>query len=271
MKVILILSSLLCMTASLHAAFELPAYLPPAPDETKAVNNYTVADVFGVVFTNPKKLPAEHPYSGNKSKNKLATEWPGATDAHNIDLFLNYLFLTPRGQEEKAVMRNIYWILHEVMDVSDSDKVAAIIRVHSAQTDVTKKRKIAMCAAELFPYLMDVKLLALVRDLLDDDTVIKTVRPEGLRARVVTVRGETRKLCLSFILKKEVLDYKLAAADYPHINKENRPEAEYCKAMKNWMITNWNAITAAAFKAKANHLRNYRRPNIVIFNPKLPQ
>lgn len=270
MRILSIFSALFIFATPVCALGELPDYLPTAPDADKAVANYTVADVMGVVCTRQTKLPAGHPFSGNKAKKDLRTEWPGSTVANNIDQFLGYLLLTPNPKEEKAVRTNIYWILHEVMNVTDAEKSAAIIRVHNAQTDIAKKRKIAWFAAESFCSLMNADLLILVRNLLDDGSVLRSSKPEGLEPRVTTMRGEVRRKCLQFILHKNYLHMEpdLRPDDYPHINRGGRTEQEYCSAMKEWMIGNWALITAKVAQAKANPDRPRGNAWLKVFNPR---
>jgi len=274
MKILFVLP--LLFVNFLQAARQLPDYLPSAPSEQKAIADYTVADVVGVVFTSQNKLPNGHPFSGNKTKKDLKVEWPGSTNSNNIDQFLSCLLLTPNIKDEKTVRGNMYWILHEIMNVSDADKVAAIIRVHAAQVDVAKKRKIALLAGEVFPYLIDVNLLALLRDLLDDDFVIMQVRlmsdlPGGGGERTITVRGEVVRLCKKFILSGNMLNYTTVPSDSSQLNKGSRTEAEYCSSVKNWMVSNWSAITAKANEVKMNQNRKYKRPRLRVFDPRVAQ
>lgn len=274
MKKLFILSLLIVNFS--QAARPLPDYLPSAPSEQKMIINYTVADVMGVVFVNQNKLPNGHPFSGSKSKNDLKVEWPGSKNVNNIDHFLGYLLLTPNIKDEKTVRMNMYWILHEVMNVSNEDKVSAILRVHAAQTDVAKKRKIALFAGEVFPCIMDVDLLALVRGLLDDDFVIRRVRlmsdlPGGGGEMTITVRSEVVRQCKKFILSGNMLNYTATANDYLQLNRGERTDAEYCDAMKKWMESNWAAITTKANEVKLNQNRKYERPRLRLFDPRITQ
>lgn len=275
MKILTYILIPLCLSALAYAAEPLPNYLPSAPDASKDVSNYTAADVMGCVFTSRQELPEEHPFAiGGLEKSALKAQWPGAQTANNIDLFLNYLVLADDHKDEKVIRGNIYWLIHEVMGVPDVSKVDAIMRVYNAQNDATKKRKVAMFAAEVFPYLMDIQLLSLVKDLLSDDSVLRKSRlmidQPNKKEAVFTVRRTVRPLCLRFIIDPNILNMKpdLQPSDYPQINRGNKTEQEYCNSMQNWMTNNWSTITAKANAAKANQNRSYVRPSLRIYSPR---
>ena len=275
MKVFIQLFTLLYCSIWVSAADPLPQYIPSAPDANKNVSNYTVADVVGCVFTSKKELANGHPFAmGGLDKDALKTQWPGAQNANNIDLFLNYLVLVENRKDEKVIRGNIYWLIHEVMDVPNTSKVDAIMRVYNAQNNVTKKRTIAMFAAEVFPYLVDIQLLSLVKGLLSDDSVLRKVRlmidQPNKKEAVFTVRRTVRPLCLRFIIDPNILNMKpdLQPSDYPQINRGEKTEQEYCDSMQNWMTNNWSAITAKANVAKANQNRAYSKPSLRIYSPR---
>lgn len=267
MKIIMI-ATLAMSLLSAQAARELPDYLPSAPSVNKELINYTVDDIMGCICTNWRKLPELHPFKAENGESKLKEEWPGSKTATNIDLFLNYLLLAPDSRDEKVLSDNLYWIIHEVMDVPNADKASAIVRVYSAQNDAEKKRKIATFSGKVFPYLLDIGLLTLVRDQLDDDTVLKTIRPEGAEPRVITQRGEAKTMCRNFLLGKGFLEVEMMGADYQNIFREATTEEESCKRLKQWMLNHWGGITVKVSEAIAKPNRSYRKPVIRMFEPR---
>jgi len=265
---IMIIATLPLSLLSAKAARELPDYLPSAPSPNKEMSNYTVSDTMGCICTNWRKLPEHHPFKTANGESKLKAEWPGSKIATNIDLFLNYLLLAPNSRDEKVLSDNLYWVIHEVMDVPNADKASAIVRVYSAQNDAEKKRKIARFSGKVFPYLLDIRLLKLVRDQLDDDTVLKTIRPEGAKPAVITQRGIAKMMCRNFLLGKGFLEVEMMVADYQNIFKEASTEEESCQRLKQWMLNHWGEITLKVSEAIAKPNRSYRKPVIRMFDPR---
>lgn len=268
MKNVTLAAILLASCSAAFGARELPNYLPSAPQVDKMVTDYTVADVMGCVCTNWRKLPEGHPFRLKDGEAVLRSEWPGSKIASNIDLFLNYLLLAPDENDEGVLADDLYWILEGVMDVPNADKATAILRVYSGESDIGKRRRLAMFCGKVLPSIVDARLLEVVRDLLDDDTVLETIRPEGADPIVVTVRGKAKEMCKRIVMGKELLNIQMMGSDYSDIFGKSNTEEESCQKLKMWMNNNWEAIATKASEVGGKPNRTYRKPIIRMFEPR---
>jgi hypothetical protein len=161
----------------------LPAFIPHAPDKTKDLASYTASDVFSCVAT--AELPKGHPIEEILTVGplRLKAGWPGARDGTQIDAILNLVLdaTTPATKDDaRKALQDVRFVLHFVMDLADTAKADAIIRVAQQQTDPLKKRLMANLAADLFRELYDPRLLVFNLDFVDDATkFISPPRSEG--------------------------------------------------------------------------------------------
>lgn len=250
-----------------NAEVTLPSYIPNAPNAAKAVSDYTVADVMGCVCNLEKNLPAGHPFKVDDGEKILKTNWPGAKMPTNIDLFAEYLLATPvaltytlEGREEKYIAENLYWILEKVMDVSISEKSSALVRVYNNQTDSNKKRKIIQFCAKVLPSYGDIQLLSIVKNALDDDTIVRKIRAEEAPTINLTLRGEMLKVISNFIVQPKYLGCAMSQNDYEYIFTQATSELEKCVRFKSWMNAKSQEI-----EMKLNEFKN--RPNRIYVSP----
>ncbi|MEI7911633.1 MAG: hypothetical protein WCK77_18525 [Verrucomicrobiota bacterium] len=150
----LIAASFLGLSSLLAAALpQLPAFIPAAPDKTKALASYTAADVFSCVAT--AELPKGHPVEEILTVGPLRFKagWPGARDGTQIDAMLNLVLdaTTPATKDDaRKALQDVRFILYSVMDLADTAEADAIVRVAQQQTDPLKKRLMADLASELY-------------------------------------------------------------------------------------------------------------------------
>lgn len=171
----------------------LPAFIPNAPDKTKAVASYTYGDVFSCIATAVR--PEGHPIGNlyDQGNAKIKADWPGAKDATQVDAILNLILsaATPANKvDSKKALKDVQFILYFVMDLSDTVKTDAVVRVAGQQTDPLKKRLIADFAYDLFYDLYDPRLLRYIVEYVDDtEEFVIPQRQEGQFPQTVSVGG----------------------------------------------------------------------------------
>lgn len=242
-------------------------YLPQPPPADKAPASYSVQDVVGCAFSWRDALPNGHPFKGKDGIARIRAEWPGSKVATNIDAMLAYVFLASTPYEEDEVAEGIFWAVHELMDVSGSDKAAAVERTYLAQSDAVKRRQIAFVAGRIFPYLADMRLLSLLKDMLGNAATYRTERPEGGREIKTTVRRSAGAILRRLIFDKELLSLDLpgggvimSSADQEAIFADGLSEAASCSLFKDWIEGHWSELSSQAAKARALSERKYSKP-----------
>lgn len=246
--------------------------MPQIPPPEKQIADYTVQDIVGCVFGRNKTQPKEHPLRVKDPGAKLKAEWPGAKVATNVDIILPYILLAEKPVDDEEIGDGIYWILTKIMDVPNSDKAAAFARVYAAQTEQIKKRKVAFLAILLFPYLADERLLAPLKDMLDDVTVyqIRKIGDSG-RKKYTTVRNRAFFKIVGHLYDEDLLkvgfpdgQYLMDAAelDALNISADNMNEAAQCGILKTWLNAHWQEVVAkcAEARAKPDSERMYPTP-----------
>lgn len=236
--------------------FPRPAFFPSTPPTTKPIANYTAADVFGVTVTIPEQLPAGHPYAADKKYDaRLKTGWPGAKNLESIDALVQIALDAPaitkiRGRGEAKAWRalndawcNISYILREVMDVPESSKADALVRIVATQSDPMKKARAAEFASSMFPEFLDPRLLAYQKAQLDSPEVISFLRMEESPSIQYTARATARRMIL---IELKNLGLSLDTSLF-----ETSDESSGCAALKAWLTANWPQITTKCAEAKA--------------------
>ncbi|MCF7731700.1 MAG: hypothetical protein K9N23_08425 [Akkermansiaceae bacterium] len=241
---LLLVATALPVTAASPARMR-PAFLPNTPPAEKAISVYTPADVLGIVATRSDRLPKDHPYRVNGFTAGLKANWPGAKTGTSIDAMLlipvNAPEDTDRG-EIGSVWRNLLYILQRVMDVTDTDKADAVIRVFDAQTDPKKKARAAYFAASAFQDLLDPRLLMCQTHSLDDVTEIRSVDTTDEQLVMETVRRATIRF----------IEWQLEEIGF-EINPTwgQLDEAAHCAALKQWLTTNESLIVTKCAETRA--------------------
>ena len=249
-----------------HAAVTRPAFFPSTPPASKAIAEYSLADVVGIRSTVSNQLPANHPYLVEKPyKVWDRKQWPGAKDPTKIDelvqgildaasVHLPYTNPTDDWSDMDYTWKNVSIIINEVMDLEDSVKVDGLLRILAAQSDVTKRTRMRAFAATRFDWYLDPRLLELYKGMLDDSTAYteKDEMAEGVPRRSSTIRRDARSNIL-WTLNKTL-----------HMNVDEAPfkiadEAAGCAALKAWLTDNWAQVTAKCAEIKANPTL---RPNV---------
>jgi hypothetical protein len=225
-----------------------PAFLPSTPPEGKAISAYTASDVLGIISTDARQLPATHPFVlGKRFTAGIKADWPGASDATKIDALVQIILDAPETSKQREIeygWDNVRYVLHNVMDVSDSAKADALVRVAETQTDATKKVRAVSFAASMFSEYLDPRLLGYRKVELDDATVVSVLRTEESGAVSFTRRKEARRIILAD------LQFRLEMnVDHTPFNVGD--EAARCAALKAWLTANWANITAKCAEAKA--------------------
>jgi hypothetical protein len=244
--------------------------MPPIPPPEKKIADYTVQDIVGCVFGDNMAQPKEHPLRVKDPGAKLKAEWPGAKVATNVDLILPYILLAETPVDDGNIGDGIYWILFEVMDVSNSEKAAAFARVYAAQTEAVNRRKVAFLGRLLFPWLADERVLAPFKDMLDDATIYETRKVgERLPAMVTTVREEAFHVIIRCIYNDDLLrvgfpegQYLMDAAelDALRISDDKLNEAAQCGLLKTWLNAHWQEVVAKCAEARAEPKRIFSSP-----------
>ncbi len=249
-----------------HAAATRPAFLPSTPPASKAIAEYTIADVVGILSTVSDQLPTNHPYLVEKPyKSWDRKQWPGAKDPTKIDeliqgildaasVHLPYTNSRDDWSDMSYTWSNVSIIINEVMDLEDSVKVDALLRILAAQTDVTKRTRMRAFAAARFRWYLDPRLLELYKGMLDDSTAYteKDEMAEGVPRRSSTIRRDARDELL--LALNNDLDMNVDEAPF-----EIADEAAGCAALKTWLTGNWAQLTAKCAEIKANPTL---RPNV---------
>ena len=259
-KTILPILLLLSGLASISKAAPMPTpkarpdFLPSTPPAEKAIAAYTPGDALGAVITAEWKFPAGHPYTAANREEGLKTNWPGAKIATNIDEMVQFILaappadpsrFTPTSRMVNRSIENVRYSIINVMDVPDSAKADALVRVVTAQTDPQKRKQAVELAARMFDDLLDPRLLAYRMEGLDDLTTYKVQAfGEGPKTEF-----ETR-----WDVKRSILNSLIT---YLQMNIDKTPfktpdEAANCAALKAWLMANWTAIANKCAEVKVN-------------------
>lgn len=245
---------------------ERPAFFPSTPPASKAIAEYTLADIVGIRSTSSDQLPANHPYLVEKPyKGWSIKQWPGAKDSTKIDglvqgildsasVHLPYTNPTDDWSDMSSTWKNVSAVINEVMDLENSVKVDALLRILAAQNDVTKRTRMRAFAATRFDWYLDSRLLGLYKEMLDDPTTYteKNEMAEGVPRRSSSIRRDARAKIL-WALNKTL-----------HMNVSELPfniadEAAGCAALKTWLTDNWAQVSAKCAEIKADPTL---RPNV---------
>ena len=224
-----------------------PAFMPSTPPASKAITSYSAADLVGAVAT--REFPSDHPFSAVKSFKALKAEWPGAKNATQIDAMVQIVLEAPAATESREIntaFENVRYVIQEVMDVPDSDRSDAFVRLVNAQTDPLKKRRATGFAWSMFAELLDVRLLGFEKELLDDATEYTEQyrMAEGKPRRKSSIRTDAKRSIL-FTLKDTL---QMTIDETPFQTSE---EASNCAALKAWLADNWALINSKCIELKA--------------------
>ncbi len=148
---------------------------------------------------------------------------------------------------------NLSFIVSKVIDVSETDKIDALLRIVAAQTDPLKKARAREFAGSKFPEFLDARLLACQKDRLNDSLLFSSWREENSPAIKTTVRSEARRLIL-FELK--TLGFTLDISPF-----WTADEAASCAALKQWLTDNWAEVITKSAAAKVNPDRKVQTPS----------
>ena len=241
-----------------------PASMPSTPPATKTISNYTPADVLGLTMTDITQLPVGHPYLVEKKYSKvIKSDWPGAKTSTSIDAIAQIILDSPlivlvKHRDEnwdklEDAFDNLSFIVSKVIDVSETDKIDALLRIVAAQTDPLKKARAREFAGSKFPEFLDARLLACQKDRLNDSLLFSSWREENSPAIKTTVRSEARRLIL-FELK--TLGFTLDISPF-----WTADEAASCAALKQWLTDNWAEVITKSAAAKVNPDRKVQTPS----------
>jgi hypothetical protein len=249
------LSTMLAILLLNATAEPRPDFIPSTPPVSKAISDYTVADVLGVISTEIEQLPADHPYVVNKKYDKvIKADWPGAKISTNIDAMMQIVLdappvtdpQTPLADQIEGAWGNVEVFMHEIMDVPDTEKVDALLRTINAQTDNRKKSNSTIFAQSQFDKFLDPRLLALIIPKLNSARTYTELHKiaEGLPRRQLQVRREAKLLILGYLEDPVGMDINRAPF-------EVADEAAACAALKTWWTENLPLITAKCAEKKA--------------------
>lgn len=144
--------------------FPRPAFMPSTPPATKAIATYTATDMLGAVITS--EVPADHPFGAVKRLADLKSIWPGAKEKASIVAMVQIVLDAPADAAYKDIadsLRDVRFVIQEIMDVSDADKASALVSVVQAQTDPIKNKRARDLAGAMFEELLDPRLLAFTK------------------------------------------------------------------------------------------------------------
>jgi hypothetical protein len=237
----------LTMAASAFAGSNpLPAFMPPQPAPDKAIAAYTVGDV--LACNSVSDLPANHNYYADKRYNAgLKANWPGAKIATNIDALCQIVLDVPENTTQydiNKVTNNLHVVISEVIDVSDNDKVDALLRIVAAQTDPKKKKWAVDFATDFFVDVLDPRLLNLQKERLDDSSIAKRLVAEERPDIEITARSMAKQKILGWLQEDLAVTLDVAPFDEPN-------EADGCAALKAWLDANAAMVATKCAEAKA--------------------
>jgi hypothetical protein len=247
-KHIIALALILFCSLSAAEPHPMPGFFPSAPDKDKPIADYTPADVLGCVGT--RELPQGHVFVAQKYTAGLKANWPGAKEATQVDAMLQIVLDAPKHidlRELESGFQNVRYIMRKVMDIGDSTKSEALVRVVTAQTDPLKKARAKTFAASMFEDLLGPRLLAFEKDRLDDATVIGDMVSEGPSERVhhiVTARASSRNIILRHL--ERTLGMTVDDASF-----RIEDEAAGCAAFKIWLTEHWTEISTKCIEKAA--------------------
>jgi hypothetical protein len=244
---------LLFSVIAVHAfadSHPLPAIIPTQPPPEKPIAEYTVGDV--LACNSVSDLPASHNYYAEKRYNEgLKENWPGAKIAAKIDAFCEIVLNAPEDTpplqhlyDLKKATNNLHVVIREVMDVSDIQKVDALLRIVNAQTDPKKKKWAVDFASAFFIDVLDPRLLNLEKERLDDISIARRMVAEGIPDIEITARSEAKSRILRWLQD----DLKITLDEPPF---DVPDEAEACAAVKAWLDANAAMIATKCAEVKA--------------------
>ncbi|MCF7676124.1 MAG: hypothetical protein K9M97_12315 [Akkermansiaceae bacterium] len=256
--------------------------MPQIPGPEKEIADYTPHDIMGCYFGKNKAQPKEHPLRVKEPDAKLKAEWPGAKISSNVDVIIGYILLADSPRSDEAISDVIYSILWRVMDVPKSEIAAAFARVYAEQTEQTARRKVAFLGRYLFPWLADERVLAPLRDMLDDASLyqLRSVGEESPKERI-SVQNRAYFEIYGYIHNSSLLQlgmpddqYLMSEADIQATNIEVVDLGTACQRMKAWLDAHWTEVTAkcAEVRAKPDSERHFRGPSAYrILTPLTPE
>jgi hypothetical protein len=130
------------------------------------------------------------------------------------------------------------------MDVSDNEKVDALLRIVNAQTDPKKKKWAVDFASAFFIDVLDPRLLNLEKERLDDISIARRMVAEGIPDIEITARSEAKSRILRWLQD----DLKITLDEPPF---DVPDEAEACAAVKAWLDANAAMIATKCAEVKA--------------------
>ena len=238
---------LITMSATtLAGSNPLPAFMPAQPAPDKSISAYTVGDV--LACNSVSVLPANHNYYAGKLYNAgLKANWPGAKIATNIDALCQIVIDAPEDTPKEIihyVTNNLHLVVRKVMDVSDNEKVNALLRIVAAQTDPKKKKWAVDFATDFFIDVLDPRLLNLQKERLDDSSIAKRRVAEGIPDIEITARSLANQEILEWLQEDLAITLDVAQFDVPN-------EADGCAALKAWLDANAAMVATKCAEAKA--------------------
>ena len=238
-----------------------PVSMPSTPPASKAISDYTPADVLGIEMTDCVQLPVGHPYIAEKKYTKvIKSDWPGAKVSTSIDAIAQIILDSPlivlvKHRDEnwdklEDAFDNFSFIVRKVMDVSETDKIDALLRIVETQTVPLKKARAREIAGSMFSEYLDARLLACQKDRLDDSSLFSSWREENAPAIKTTVRSEARRLILG-----ELENIGFTVDWTPFWTGD---EAVSCTALKQWLTDHWAEVVTKCAAAKAMPVRKFQ-------------
>jgi hypothetical protein len=246
--------AIMAFSYTVAVAAPRPDFIPPTPPVSKAIAQYTVADVMGIIATKIEQLPSNHPYVVNKKyDDEIKSSWPGAKISTNIDAMMQIVLNAPPPTDlESPLRKNISgaWasvevFIYNIMDIPDNEKVDAILRTVNAQTDVFLKKRAITFAVTQFPSLLDPRLLSLYLPDLESSKVL-TSHYRNIETRppeTYSVRG---------LAKDNILTWLDEVFEFDRSPFEVADEAAACAALKAWWTQNYPLITTKCAEKKAS-------------------
>lgn len=234
--------------------------MPSTPVSTKLVSSYTTSDVVGAIVTKSEKIPQGHKYRDGQFIKGIKANWPSTKDKTKIDEMVQIVLDAPANCKENELsesFNNVRFVIQEVMEVSDSDKADAFIRIVGAQTNPIKVKRAKKFASEMFKELLDARLLAYEKEALDDATEYTEEHAiaEGKPRRTTSTRLDA-KLSLMWTLKNW-LKVSINAAQF-----ETTDETENCALLKTWLTNNWTLVENACTQIKSDPARPRHKVSI---------
>lgn len=264
---------IILIATMLHCALQASPYdnMPQIPPPDKKIADYTPQDVVGCYFGKNKAQPKEHPLRVKDPEAKIKADWPGAKTPASADVIIGHILLADSPLSDERISEVIYAILWDTMDVPKSDIAAAFARVYAAQTEQTAKRKVAFLGRYLFPWLADERVLAPLKDMLDDSSMYESKKlNEGGWVQQIRVRLQAYWEIYGYIHDSSLLQIGLpegqfivSATELSAMDTDNVDEATACQRMKAWLDSHWTEVATkcAEIRTKPDSEREFRGPS----------